>query len=53
MRLWIERYGETKFFALYDADNNDELIAVFVYKVGAQNVKRLLEEFFKEKVTEV
>ena len=44
MRLWIERYGETKFFGLYDADKNGELVAVFVYKVGALHVKGLLEE---------
>jgi hypothetical protein len=44
MKLWIELYDETKFFGLYDMDNNYELIAVFTYKRGAKNVKRILEE---------
>ena len=41
MKLWIERYDETKFFALYDGN---DLIAVCVYKKGAKEVKRRLEE---------
>ena len=48
VKLWIERYGETRFFGLYDADKNDELVAVFVYKVGALHVKGLLEELEKK-----
>jgi hypothetical protein len=57
MQLYIERYGETKFYGLYDAEKKinelpwGQLIAVFVYKRGAQNVKRMLEEF--ERVLEV
>lgn len=48
MKLWIERYGETKFYGLYDSDKISEvpwggLIAVFVYKRGAENVKQILE----------
>ena len=41
MRLWIERYGETRFFGLYDGD---ELVCVTVYKRGAKEVKKRLEE---------
>jgi hypothetical protein len=41
MRLWIEKYGETKFFGLYDGD---ELVCVTVYKRGAKEVKKRLEE---------
>ena len=41
MRLWIERYGETKFFGLYDGN---ELVCVTVYKRGAKEVKKRLEE---------
>ena len=49
MKLWIEGYGETKFYGLYDSDKISEipwggLVAVFVYKRGAENVKRMLEE---------
>ena len=48
MKLRIEKYGETKFYALYDAEKINEvpwgeLVAVFVYKQGAKNVKRILE----------
>jgi len=41
MKLWIERYNETKYFAVYDGS---ELVAVCVYKRGAKEVKRRLEE---------
>ena len=41
MKLWIERYDETKFFALYDGN---DLVCVTVYKRGAKEVKRRLEE---------
>ena len=41
MKLWIERYGETKWFALYD---ENDLVCVTVYKRGAKEVKRRLEE---------
>lgn len=41
MKLWIERYNETKYFAVYDGS---ELVAVCVYKRGAEEVKRRLEE---------
>ena len=48
MKLWIERYGETKFFGLYDSRRHHpvwgELVALFVYKRGAKEVKKLLEE---------
>jgi hypothetical protein len=49
MKLWIERYGETKFFGLYDKERIGEvpwggLVAVFVYRRGAESVKQLLEE---------
>ena len=36
----IERYGKTRFWALYDEDG--ALIAVTVYKKGAEEVKRRL-----------
>ena len=45
MKLWIEKYWGTRFFALYDLDKNDELIALFAYKTGALHVKGLLEGF--------
>ena len=45
MKLWIEKYWGTRFFALYDRDKNDELVALFAYKTGALHVKGLLEEF--------
>jgi hypothetical protein len=41
MRLWIEKYGETKFFGLYDGD---DLVCVTVYRRGAKEVKKRLEE---------
>jgi hypothetical protein len=41
MKLWVERYNETKFFALYDGN---DLVCVTVYKKGANEVKRRLEE---------
>ena len=40
MNLWIDHWGESRFFALYDGDT---LVGVFVYKTGAEHVKRLLE----------
>ena len=40
MNLWIDHWGESKFFALYDGN---DLVAVFVYKRGAEHVKQLLE----------
>lgn len=45
MKLWIEKYWGTRFFALYDRDKNDELVALFAYKTDALHVKGLLEEF--------
>jgi hypothetical protein len=45
MKLWIEKYWGTRYFALYDRDKNDELVASFAYKTGALHVKGLLEEF--------
>lgn len=41
MKLSIERYDETKWFALYDGN---DLVCVTVYKRGAKEVKRRLEE---------
>jgi hypothetical protein len=40
MNLWIDHWGESKFFALYDGN---DLVGVFVYKIGAKHVKQLLE----------
>jgi hypothetical protein len=53
MKLYIERYGETKFYGLYDVEKINEvpwggLVAVFVYKQGAKNVKRILEGLERE-----
>ena len=45
MKLWIEKYWGSRFFAMYDKDKNDELVALFAYKTGALHVKGLLEEF--------
>jgi hypothetical protein len=59
MKLWVERYGETKYFGLYDADQDGELLAAFAYKRGAKNLKRILEEmdakirFLEEQVLRV
>ena len=39
MNLWIDHWGESRFFALYDGDT---LVGMFVYKTGAEHVKRLL-----------
>ena len=49
MKLFIDKWGETRYFALYDEDRIGDLpwgglICVTVYKTGAKNVKRLLEE---------
>ena len=38
--LRIERYGNSRFWALYDGQ---DLVAVTVYKRGAQEVRRRLE----------
>ena len=40
LNLWIDHWGESRFFALYDGDT---LVGVFVYKTGAEHVKQLLE----------
>jgi hypothetical protein len=39
--MTIERYGN-RFFALYDADGS--LVCVTVYKKGAEEVRRRLEQ---------
>ena len=38
----IDRYGNTRFFALYDADGS--LVCVTVYRKGAEEVRRRLEQ---------
>ena len=43
--LWIDKWGESKFFALYDGN---DLVGVFVYKRGAKHVKQLLEQLEDE-----
>ena len=53
MRLYIEKYSGTRFFALNDLDATDhplygQLLAVFVYKTGAERIKKLLEEMERE-----
>lgn len=38
---YVERYGKTRFFAVYDATN--ALVCVCVYKRGAQEVAQRLQ----------
>lgn len=38
--LWIDKWGETKFFALYDGNN---LVCVTAYRRRAEAVKKRLE----------
>jgi hypothetical protein len=45
--LKIEHLKGRRFFALYD--DSDELIAVFVYRKGAQTVKERLEQSQQQK----
>jgi hypothetical protein len=38
--LWIDKWGESRFYALYDGN---DLVCVTAYKRGAESVKRRVE----------
>jgi len=42
----VEKYKDSRFYALHDSDG--ELVAVTVYKKGAENVKTIIKGLCRE-----